>query len=760
MAGSTLSLDSLSSPSPSPSPPPVGKKQLHAATKSIASKKDSAKGPVLDSDSELSELTDDDQDGAASTDRRERPATSVAPAVASSTSASAIPPAPVGVDADEHGNIASSSNTSRGSTSRRGNLHNRNPSTSRRGGAARKKRSSLVPAPMWEWAEAKANTSSAPVEEEEEEMVGPPRAMEEEEEEPNEPEEEEEDDNFHRDDSGIDEEEEGRFMNQRRLGPYVTQRLPGIRSMYSSNGRARRRQVPTSSRKYDAEDADAHINGDIPENGSASESEYNSPKKKRTKSRPPVSVGSRKRKGSVARESSASDHPVSSRKVKKVQQDDEEDVEVAPDFPVTRQRSGDESTKGDEDKAVPRISVSPSKFLPSSKPLSSIATSAINPAASALAALAVIADSVENVSETAIELNHAISTARKSPIHEPSLLAVNTSGVEAILDASRSRTPSPENSDKDDEPAEPQPAHRNKRVTRRAPARTKKASDDWRRLTKPVRSPNSKKPSLELKIDTSLNDTPDEPPVEAINDDTEEMEVDTYPTEADDGEKNNDLEVEEDEAEDVSEHEEDAQPIEDVGEGDDEPASPEGEGDGDDDQDQDAETNEVENEQEIDNENGNEEENEEEPLPDGDLEDQEIELQPAHRAEALNVLASIELKFATLRERVYVEKMEILAWEESMIQTCKFFYWFLARNLCTFASSAVHPEMQYLQKEMTKRRDKRLELSSRKRTYEVSNATKRRKADEDGVWSWWKVFDIFLSLYQVHSWHIITACGG
>src|SRR5882757_8771327 len=58
-------------------------------------------------------------------------------------------------------------------------------------------------------------------------------------------------------------------------------------------------------------------------------------------------------------------------------------------------------------------------------------------------------------------------------------------------------------------------------------------------------------------------------------------------------------------------------------------------------------------------------------------------------------------------------------------------------------TSAVHPEMQYLQKEMTKRRDKRLELATRKRSYEVTNATKRRKADEDGVWSWWKVVYTF-----------------
>jgi hypothetical protein len=45
----------------------------------------------------------------------------------------------------------------------------------------------------------------------------------------------------------------------------------------------------------------------------------------------------------------------------------------------------------------------------------------------------------------------------------------------------------------------------------------------------------------------------------------------------------------------------------------------------------------------------------------------ESDLQPAHRAEALDVLATIELKFALLRERLYVEKMEALSWEESLL---------------------------------------------------------------------------------------------
>ncbi|KAI0701844.1 hypothetical protein BC835DRAFT_1411327 [Cytidiella melzeri] len=101
--------------------------------------------------------------------------------------------------------------------------------------------------------------------------------------------------------------------------------------------------------------------------------------------------------------------------------------------------------------------------------------------------------------------------------------------------------------------------------------------------------------------------------------------------------------------------------------------------------------------------------------------DVELELQPAHRAEALDVLATIELKFAMLRESAYVDKMENLAWEEALV------------------AEGIHPEMLHLHTELSKRRDKRLELASRRRDYEVANATKRRKLDEDGVWSWWKL---------------------
>jgi hypothetical protein len=528
---------------------------------------------------------------------------------------------------------------------------------------------------MWGWAEAKATTSSAPVEEEEEEMADPPRAMEEEEEGPDEPEEEEEDDSDNREDStridDDDEEQDGGPLSGRRLGPYVTQRLPGIRSIYSGSARARhaRRQIPDSSRKFDPE---PRINGEDLENASASGSEYNSSRKKKpSRSRPPPSAALRKRKGSPARESSGSDHPPPlGRKSNKVLRQDEPDEDPVSDLSA---KSDDQDTVN----SAPPIPASPSKFLPGTKPLSAIATSSINSAATALAALAAIADSVENTTETVLELKNLSTLPQKSPIRDPPSATNASSSAEVTLDASRSRTLSPDNSDGDEEATEPQPAYsRNKRTTRRAPPRSRKASEDWRRLGKPpARMPNSKKPSVDLKIDTTLDVTSDRPVVEAINDDAEAMEVDADPDEVNDTEKNADLEVEEEEAEEeASQHDEEAQPIEDAGEVEDDPADPEGEGDGEEDQEQDVEANEVENDQENDNENENDDEEiEEEPSPEGDLEDQEIELQPAHRAEALDVLASIELKFAMLRERVYVEKMEILAWEEAMIQACESF---------------------------------------------------------------------------------------
>ncbi|KAL0071191.1 hypothetical protein AAF712_001756 [Marasmius tenuissimus] len=115
-----------------------------------------------------------------------------------------------------------------------------------------------------------------------------------------------------------------------------------------------------------------------------------------------------------------------------------------------------------------------------------------------------------------------------------------------------------------------------------------------------------------------------------------------------------------------------------------------------------------------------EEEPEPEPAEDDD-DDEELDLQPAHRVEALDMLATIELSFALVREKLYVEKMQSLAWEESLVD------------------EGTHPELIYLQNELSRRKDKRLELAARKRAFEFSSISRKRKLDEDATWSWWKL---------------------
>jgi hypothetical protein len=46
----------------------------------------------------------------------------------------------------------------------------------------------------------------------------------------------------------------------------------------------------------------------------------------------------------------------------------------------------------------------------------------------------------------------------------------------------------------------------------------------------------------------------------------------------------------------------------------------------------------------------------------------EANLQHKHRAEALDTLATIRLKFMLLHECVYVEKTEVLTWEEALVE--------------------------------------------------------------------------------------------
>jgi hypothetical protein len=45
----------------------------------------------------------------------------------------------------------------------------------------------------------------------------------------------------------------------------------------------------------------------------------------------------------------------------------------------------------------------------------------------------------------------------------------------------------------------------------------------------------------------------------------------------------------------------------------------------------------------------------------------------------------------------------------------------------------------HLHSELSRRRDKRIELAARRRSYEIANILKRRRVEESAVWSWWMV---------------------
>ncbi|KIL59476.1 hypothetical protein M378DRAFT_1006706 [Amanita muscaria Koide BX008] len=65
----------------------------------------------------------------------------------------------------------------------------------------------------------------------------------------------------------------------------------------------------------------------------------------------------------------------------------------------------------------------------------------------------------------------------------------------------------------------------------------------------------------------------------------------------------------------------------------------------------------AEQELDIDHDHDHDEDHDQDGEQDPEVDMLESDLQPAHRAKALDVLASIELKFALLRERVYVKKI-------------------------------------------------------------------------------------------------------
>ena len=117
----------------------------------------------------------------------------------------------------------------------------------------------------------------------------------------------------------------------------------------------------------------------------------------------------------------------------------------------------------------------------------------------------------------------------------------------------------------------------------------------------------------------------------------------------------------------------------------------------------------------------------------------ETEIQPTKRAEALDILAAMELKFATLRERIFIDKMEEIAREEAMILDGKFsLYCFSCLIMNCISFIGTHPEHLYLLAELQRRRDRRLQLATLKRDREEEFCHYKRATEDHSVWSWWK----------------------
>ncbi|KAF9485623.1 hypothetical protein BDN70DRAFT_870920 [Pholiota conissans] len=798
MASPNLSLGSLSSPSPSPSPQPSP--QLPHINATAHTEAPGAHPPAsfrpIDTDSELSELTDDDQDASTAAEKR-------AASIATASSSKAKGGAAIADDDDPSSAHDGALVGSPLRMAMRG--VNRPPNSSRRG-AGRKKRSSIVPAPMWGWVPEKTSTSAAVVEEEEEEISGPPRAMEEEEDEEDEDEGEEEGDvgddydaYDHGDDSGeaeVDANNRPSFGTHRRQGSYQSKRLPKSipRRTRAPNSSAPRRTARKYDDDYEDEDPEEdnlkaekrprqppaakrvppkHENGDDrpiangeDDEGSASGgSEYLSTKrKKQARPRLPASAP-RRRKDNGNDDSTGSDVPVSSRKKNgvKPQHEDPEDED-----PATASHGEDDNTDSEAD-PPPNTSGLPSPLSPSRltghKPIVPSTTANSSAALSALAALANAVDPTMPPAREIASINAAAASASIMAGAASSVQVVSQSGTTSEAGTrdpspSRSTTPTARTAAEDSE--DDGKASKSKPKGGKAAPRAGKSKPRGKPLVPDKRDPSAttnddppkttnatkKGPPapLDLKADTLASgvvaangedmDIDEEANEHSMED--PDVEMDASEHEHDDDEDDNEGETHE-EDEDIEEHEhadEETVDPDQEGEGDGEEEANDGEddgvdqeGDGVDDEEQDQEQdNEQDNaEAQQDNEEGEEEvDNDEEHASqngdadaDVDVEDHESDLQPAHRAEALDVLATIELKFALLRERVYVEKMEALAWEEMLVQ------------------NAIHPELQHLQKELSKRRDKRLELASRKRSYEVANAVTRRNTDESNIWSWW-----------------------
>jgi hypothetical protein len=96
------------------------------------------------------------------------------------------------------------------------------------------------------------------------------------------------------------------------------------------------------------------------------------------------------------------------------------------------------------------------------------------------------------------------------------------------------------------------------------------------------------------------------------------------------------------------------------------------------------------------------------------------------------MLATIEMKGALLQEKLYVEKMEALAWEEALVANG-------THNTFIVCAHFVEGFIDFHPTIGIRPKPKHLQLASQCRTYKVNDATKWKCAAKNAVDSWWKL---------------------
>lgn len=110
-----------------------------------------------------------------------------------------------------------------------------------------------------------------------------------------------------------------------------------------------------------------------------------------------------------------------------------------------------------------------------------------------------------------------------------------------------------------------------------------------------------------------------------------------------------------------------------------------------------------------------------------------------HRMKALEALFKIEIEFARLRDRLYLERMEEVVRDREAVEAGQYLCPSYAHWPCSYLSKGVHPEFVLLNDLIEKRRASKLDLASK--TLEQLNRGFEREitADERVVWSDWAV---------------------